>query len=248
VYEFDLCDYHRIAPVIAGAHRVFHIGAIPSVPKSIDRRSTAMKAISTAPSMFSPGGLRSGKAGRVHLLRVLRRLTATTEVLPKVETMAPAAQIHPTRCRSWLGEYYASVFAQCFGLERSRWRFFNVFGPRQVPDQPVHSGVLSIFLTVCWSAAARRSLATAKQSRDFTYVEDVVSLLLKAAEAPGVSGKVFNAGNGGRYTLNQTWELLQEIEGIRLPAHYASARSGDVRHSQADTHRRDSRARACAAL
>ena len=118
-------------------------------------------------------------------------------------------------------------------MEPSTLRFFNVFGPRQDPTS-VYSGVLSLFLTALIERRSPTIYGDGNQSRDFTYVEDVVGLLLKASEAPGVSGRVFNAGNGNRYTLNQTWELLQKIEGVHLPPHYGPPRPGDVRDSQAD--------------
>jgi UDP-glucose 4-epimerase len=127
------------------------------------------------------------------------------------------------------------VFAECFGLETVSLRFFNVFGPRQDPSS-VYSGVLSIFLNCLIEGRAPTIYGDGEQSRDFTYVEDVVELLLKASAAPAsVSGKVFNAGNGDRYTLNETWKLLQQIEGVTLPAKYGPPRPGDVKHSQADT-------------
>lgn len=231
VHEFDLCDYHRIAPVIAGAQRVFHLAAIPSVPKSIDQPVPSHEAnINGTFNVFRAAA--EGKAGRV-VYAASSSAYGDTEVLPKVETMAPRPK-SPYAVQKLLGEYYGSAFAECFGLETVSLRFFNVFGPRQDPNS-AYSGVLSIFLTCLLERRNPTIFGDGEQSRDFTYVEDVVSLLLKAAEAPGVSGKVFNAGNGGRYTLNQTWQLLQEIEGVRLPAKYAAGRPGDVRHSQADT-------------
>ncbi len=94
--------------------------------------------------------------------------------------------------------------------------------------------MLSIFLTCLIERRSPTIYGDGEQSRDFTFVEDVVGLLLKASEAQGVSGKVFNAGNGNRYTLNETWSLLQKIEGVDLPAKYGPPRAGDVRDSQAD--------------
>jgi UDP-glucose 4-epimerase len=139
----------------------------------------------------------------------------------------------PYAVQKLVGEYYANVFSECFGIETVSLRFFNVFGPRQDPSS-VYSGVLSIFLTCLMDRRRPTIYGDGEQSRDFTYVEDVVQLMMKASKASGVSGKVFNAGNGGRYTLNQTWELLQKIGGVGLPPIYAPARPGDVRHSQAD--------------
>jgi UDP-glucose 4-epimerase len=231
VHEHDLCHYDRIASVIAGAQRVFHLGAIPSVPKSIvDPIPSHNSNINGTFNVFRAAA--EGKAGRV-IYAASSSAYGDTEVLPKVETMAPRPK-SPYALQKLVGEYYASVFSDCFHLETVSLRFFNVFGPRQDPNSP-YSGVLSIFMTCLLEHRSPTIFGDGEQSRDFTYVEDVVGLLLKAADAPNVSGKVFNAGNGGRITLNETWKLLQKIEGVNLPANYGPPRSGDVRDSQADT-------------
>jgi nucleoside-diphosphate-sugar epimerase len=231
VHELDLRDYDRIAPVIAGAARVFHLAAIPSVPKSILQPVPSHEAnIDGTFNVFRAAA--EGQAGRV-IYAASSSAYGDTEVLPKVETMAPRPK-SPYAVQKLVGEYYASVFSDCFHLETVSLRFFNVFGPRQDPTS-VYSGVLSIFLTCLIERRSPIIFGDGEQSRDFTYVEDVVGLLLKASDAHGVSGKVFNAGNGGRFTLNQTWALLQGIEGVNLPAQYGPPRAGDVRDSQADT-------------
>jgi UDP-glucose 4-epimerase len=231
VHELDLLDYDRIAPVIAGAERVFHLGALPSVPKSILQPVPSHESnIDGTFNVFRAAA--EGKAGRV-VYAASSSAYGDTEVLPKVETMAPRPK-SPYAVQKLLGEYYASVFSDCFGLETVSLRFFNVFGPRQDPTS-VYSGVLSIFLSCLIERRSPTIYGDGEQSRDFTYVEDVVGLLLKASKAQGVSGKVFNAGNGNCYTLNQTWRLLQQIEGVDLPAQYGPPRPGDVRDSQADT-------------
>jgi nucleoside-diphosphate-sugar epimerase len=231
LHNLDICDYDRLAPVIAGAHRVFHLAAIPSVPKSIDNPAPSHASnIDGSFNVFRAAA--EGKAGRV-IYAASSSAYGDTEVLPKTESMAPRPK-SPYAVQKLLGEYYASVFSDCFHLETVALRFFNVFGPRQDPTSP-YSGVLSIFMTCLLERRSPTIFGDGEQSRDFTYVEDVVALLLKASEAKGVSGKTFNAGNGGRYTLNETWRLLQKIEGVHLPPRYGSARAGDVRHSQADT-------------
>lgn len=157
-----------------------------------------------------------------------------TPVLPKVETML-ASPKSPYAAQKLLGEYYMSVWASCFGLETVSLRYFNVFGPRQDPGSQ-YSGVLSIFITAILERRAPTIFGDGGTSRDFTYVDDVVGLNIRAAEAPAsVSGKMFNGGNGGRITLNQAWELLQKFEGVSIPANYGPERPGDVRDSQADT-------------
>jgi UDP-N-acetylglucosamine/UDP-N-acetyl-alpha-D-glucosaminouronate 4-epimerase len=231
VHEFDVRDYDRIAPVIAGAYRVFHLAAIPSVPKSIvDPVPSHECNINGAFNVFRAAS--EGKAGRV-VYAGSSSVYGDTEVLPKVESMTPRPK-SPYALQKLVGEYYAGVFSDCFGLETVSLRFFNVFGPRQDP-RSLYSGVLSIFMTCLLEGRSPTIFGDGEQSRDFTYVEDVVKLLLKASEAPGVSGKVYNAGNGGCFTLNHTWQLLQEIAGVRVPAIYGPRRPGDVHDSQADT-------------
>jgi nucleoside-diphosphate-sugar epimerase len=231
VHEYDIRDYERIAPVIAGAERVFHLAAVPSVPKSIQQPVPSHE--SNIDGTFNVlRAAAESKVGRV-IYAGSSSAYGDTAVLPKVETMAPRPK-SPYAVQKLVGEYYASVFSNCFQLETVSLRFFNVFGPRQDPTS-VYSGVLSIFLTCLIERRSPTIYGDGEQSRDFTYVEDVVALMLKASQAPGVSGKMFNAGNGGRYTLNHTWALLQKIEGVDLPARYGPPRPGDVRDSQADT-------------
>ncbi|SRR5579884_532835 len=231
VHEYDLRDYGRIAPVIAGAYRVFHLGALPSVPKSI--ADPVPSHDTNINGTFNV--LRAAVEGKV--ARVVYAASSSaygdTEVLPKTESMTPRPK-SPYALQKLVGEYYATIFSSCYGLETVSLRFFNVFGPRQDPTS-VYSGVLSIFMRCVLERRSPTIYGDGEQSRDFTYVEDVAALLLKASHARGVSGKVYNAGNGNRITLNQAWQLLQQIEGVEIPALYGPPREGDVRDSQADT-------------
>jgi UDP-N-acetylglucosamine/UDP-N-acetyl-alpha-D-glucosaminouronate 4-epimerase len=230
-HQLDIRDYASLVPVLNGAYRVFHLAALPSVPKSIIQPVPSHESnIDGTFNLLRAAA--EGKVGRV-IYAASSSAYGDTEVLPKVETMAPRPQ-SPYALQKLTGEYYSSVFSTCYGLETVSLRFFNVYGPRQDPTS-AYSGVLSIFLNCLIERRSPTIYGDGEQSRDFTYVEDVIGLLLKASQAHGVSGKVFNAGNGNRYTLNQTWQLLQEIEGIDLPALYGPPRPGDVRHSQADT-------------
>ena len=230
-HQHDICHYDKIAPVIAGAHRVFHLAAIPSVPKSIVQPVPSHDVnINGTFNVFRAAA--EGKAGRV-IYAASSSAYGDTAVLPKVEDMSPRPK-SPYALQKLVGEYYALVFSDCFDLQTVSLRFFNVFGPRQDPSSP-YSGVLSVFMTCLLDRRSPTIYGDGEQSRDFTYVEDVVELVLKAAEVEGVSGRVFNAGNGGRITLNETWKQLQQIAGVNLPAKYGPPRPGDVRDSQADT-------------
>jgi len=227
----DVRCYDEIAPLVAGADVVFHQAAIPSVPRSIQDPVPSHECNIDGTFQL----LRAAAGGRVR--RVVYAASSSaygdTEVLPKTETMLPRPK-SPYAVQKLVGEYYASVFSSCFGLETVSLRYFNVYGPRQDPTS-AYSGVLSIFMKCVLERSSPTIFGDGEQSRDFTFVEDVVALNLKAAVAPGVSGKVYNAGNGGRITLNEAWRLLQKIEGVEIPAVYAEPRPGDVRDSQADT-------------
>jgi nucleoside-diphosphate-sugar epimerase len=230
-HNIDICDYDAIFPIIRGSDLVFHLAALPSVPKSIlDPVPSHNSNIDGTFNVYRASA--DGKAGRV-VYAASSSAYGDTEVLPKVETMSPQPK-SPYAVQKLLGEYYAAAFASCFGLETVSLRFFNVYGPRQDPNS-VYSGVLSLFMKCLIERKSPTIYGDGEQSRDFTYVEDVASLLLKASDAAGVSGRVYNAGNGNRYTLNETWALLQRIEGVEIPAGYGPPRAGDVRDSQADT-------------
>ena len=125
------------------------------------------------------------------------------------------------------------MFHSCFGLDTVALRFFNVYGERQDPSSP-YSGVISVFMRALIERRSPTIFGDGEQTRDWTYVEDVASLCLKAAAAKVVGGKMYNAGNGERCSLNRVWELLQSIEGVSLPARHDPPREGDVRDSQAD--------------
>jgi len=226
----DIRSYGEIAPVVRGADIVFHVAAIPSVPRSIDDPLPSHEV--NVDGTFQV--LRACAAGGVK--RVVYSASSSaygdTEVLPKVETMTPMPR-SPYAVQKLASEYYMSAFALCFGLETVSLRYFNVFGPRQDPSSP-YSGVLSLFMKCLLERTPPTIHGDGEQSRDFTYVEDVVNLNLKAAAAKNVSGNVYNGGNGGRITLNQAWAELQKIEGVKIDPVYGPSRPGDVRDSQAD--------------
>ncbi|HEX3878844.1 MAG TPA: SDR family oxidoreductase, partial [Bryobacteraceae bacterium] len=227
----DIRNYDEIAPVIRGAKVVFHEAAIPSVPRSIDDPVPSHE-VNIDGTFNVLRAAQEGGAGRV-VYAASSSAYGDTLVLPKVEDMTPRPK-SPYALQKLVGEYYADVFASVYQLETVALRYFNVYGPRQDPGSP-YSGVLSLFMKAILQKEPPTMYGDGEQSRDFTFVDDVAQLNLKAARAPNVSGKVYNGGNGGRVTLNQAWELLQKIEGIQIPANYGPPRRGDVRDSQADT-------------
>ncbi len=210
---------------------VFHLAAIPSVPRSI-ADPVPSHEVNTDGTFNVLRAAAEGRCGRV-VYAASSSAYGNTEVLPKVETMRPLP-LSPYAAQKLMGEYYASAFSHCYGLQTVSLRFFNVYGPRQDPSS-AYSGVLSLFMKHLIARTAPTIFGDGEQTRDFTFVEDVAELVIKASHASGVSGNMYNAGNGGRYSLNQLWTLLQEIEGVRISPAYGPPRAGDVRDSQADT-------------
>ncbi|MGA3187276.1 MAG: SDR family oxidoreductase [Bryobacteraceae bacterium] len=231
LHVLDIRDGAAIAPIIAGADTVFHLAAIPSVPRSIDQPRPSHEVNINGTFEVYNAAVKGGVRRLVYAAS--SSAYGDSETLPKIETM-PAKPKSPYAVQKYVGELYASVFASCFGLETVALRFFNVYGPRQDPTSP-YSGILSLFMKHLIARTSPTIFGDGEQSRDFTYVEDVAALCLKASNAPGVAGKMFNAGNGGRYTLNQIWSMLQKMEGVEIPLNYGHPRAGDVRHSMADT-------------
>ncbi len=232
MHQLDIRNHDAIASVLAGAECVYHLAAIPSVPRSITDPVPSHE-VNIDGTFQVLHACADGKVGRV-VYAASSSAYGDTEVLPKVETMM-ANPKSPYAAQKLMGEQYASVFWACYGLETVSLRFFNVYGPRQDPSSP-YSGVLSIFNTCVLERRSPTMYGDGEQSRDFTYVDDVAALCIKAARAGrNTCGKVYNAGNGNRYTLNEVWEQLQKIEGVTIPAKYGPPRAGDVRHSQADT-------------
>jgi nucleoside-diphosphate-sugar epimerase len=227
----DIRHYEEIAPLIRGAAVVFHEAAIPSVPRSIDDPVPSHE-VNIDGTFNVLRAAREGQVGRV-VYAASSSAYGDTLVLPKVESMTPQPK-SPYALQKLVGEYYCNIFASVYGIETVAIRYFNVYGPRQDPSSP-YSGVLSLFLKAILDRTQPTIFGDGEQSRDFTYLEDVAELNLKAARAAGVAGKIYNGGNGGRITLNQAWALVQKLEGVEIPAIHGAPRAGDVHDSQADT-------------
>ncbi|MGH9563267.1 MAG: NAD-dependent epimerase/dehydratase family protein, partial [Terracidiphilus sp.] len=155
-----------------------------------------------------------------------------TPTLPKVETMQPSP-ISPYGVTKFAGELYAQVFGRVYGLQNASLRYFNVFGPRQDPTSQ-YSGVLSRFMLAVLKGEPPTVYGDGEQTRDFTYIDNVVDQTLRACESKDASGRVFNGGTGARISLNQVLRLLEKISGKKIHAKYDSPREGDIRDSQAD--------------
>lgn len=209
---------------------VLHLAARTSVPRSV-KDPVETNRINVDGTLNVLVAARDAKVKRV-VFAASSSVYGETPILPKVESME-AAPISPYGVTKFVGEAYARVFGRCYGLENVSLRYFNVFGPRQDPSSP-YSGVLSKFITSILEDAAPVVFGDGEQSRDFTYIENVVQANLLACEAPNVSGKVFNVGTGSRFTLNQTLQILEKISGKRVTPKHDPPREGDIRDSQAN--------------
>jgi len=233
--EADINDTAAVAQACRGVECIFHEAAIPSVPRSIEDPVTSNHA---------------GVSGTVQLLvaakdaKVRRVVYAgsssvygNTPTLPKSEQMQPSP-ISPYAVAKLAGELYMQSFTRVYGLETVVIRYFNVFGPWQDPTSH-YSGILAIFTMKMLAGETPTIYGDGEQSRDFTFIQNVVHGNLLASEAPAerVSGKVFNIATGNRVTLNQTVEILRRATGYTGEVRYAAERSGDVKHSLADISR-----------
>jgi UDP-glucose 4-epimerase len=237
--EADINDAAAVTKACRGVDCIFHEAAIPSVPRSIED---------------PVGSNHSGVSGTVQLLsaavnaKVRRVIYAgsssvygNTPGLPKCENMWPSP-ISPYAVTKLAGEYYMQCFARVYGLETVTLRYFNVFGPWQDPLSQ-YSGVLAIFTLKMLAGETCTIYGDGEQSRDFTFIRNVVKGNLLASEAPAnlVSGQVFNVAMGSSVTLDEVVKMLRPITGYSGEVRYADERGGDVKHSLADI----SRAREC---
>lgn len=207
-----------------------HLAARTSVPRSVEDPLTTNQ-INIDGTLNVLVAARDAKVRRV-VFAASSSAYGDTPTLPKKEDMVPSP-ISPYGVTKFVGELYAKVFGKVYGLENVALRYFNVFGPRQDPNSP-YSGVLSRFVSALLRGDPPVIYGDGEQSRDFTYVDNAVQANLLACEAPEASGKVFNVGTGGRFTLNHTLKLLTRISGRPSAARHDPPRAGDIRDSQAD--------------
>lgn len=228
--EGDICDPQAAAGACRGVDYVLHLAARTSVPRSVkDPVETNRVNLDGTLNVFVAA--RDAGVRRV-VYAASSSAYGDTPTLPKTEAMTPAP-ISPYGVTKLVGELYAQVFGRVYALENVSLRYFNVFGPRQDPSSP-YSGVLSRFIAALLEGSPPVVYGDGNQSRDFTFIENVVEITLRAAEAPGVSGMVFNAGTGARYTLNETLRLLEKFAGRAACPRYDAPRPGDILHSEAD--------------
>ena len=226
----SITDIEVVRKAMHEAEYVIHLAARTSVPKSV-KDPVETNRINIDGTLNVLVAARDARVKRI-VFAASSSAYGETPTLPKVETMGPQP-ISPYGVTKYVGELYAQTFGRCYGLENVSLRYFNIFGPRQEPTSP-YSGVLAKFCTAFLEDTQPVIFGDGEQTRDFTYVENAVQANLLACEAPNVSGKVFNIGVGGRFSLNQTVALLNNVSGKKLEAKYEPARDGDIRDSQAD--------------
>jgi nucleoside-diphosphate-sugar epimerase len=229
--EGDLNDDSAVKKAIDGAEIVFHQAALPSVPRSVeDPAETHQACVNGTFNLL----LKAKDAGVRRLIYAASSSAYGDQpTLPKVEIMRPEP-LSPYAAAKLMGEYYCSVFSQVYGLETISLRYFNVFGPRQNPSS-MYSGVISRFIDALLKNSTPVIYGDGEQSRDFTYIANVVDANIKAATSDKGIGQVINVANGERISLNELLEVLKKITGkLDVSADYQTERKGDVKHSQAD--------------
>ncbi len=226
----DLADHTIAQAAVQGMDYVLHQAAIPSVPRSIEDPVTSNRANVDA-SLSVLVAARDAGVKRV-VYAGSSSAYGDTPTLPKSEDMPPSP-MSPYALQKLVSEQYMQLFTRLYGLETVTIRYFNVFGPRQDPSSP-YSGVISLFLRAMVEGKAPVIHGDGEQTRDFTYVANVVDGVLRAVEAPDASGEVINVATNSRISLNQLFAVLKKLTGSSLTPAYGSPRAGDVRDSQAD--------------
>jgi UDP-N-acetylglucosamine/UDP-N-acetyl-alpha-D-glucosaminouronate 4-epimerase len=230
IIEADLAETKNLAQFLKGVDYVIHQAAIPSVPKSIlDPLKSHHANVNGTLSLL----LACRDAGVKRLVYASSSsLYGDSPTLPKHEGMMPNP-LSPYGAQKLFAEMYCQIFTKAYGLETVSLRYFNVFGPRQ-DSTSQYSGVLALFIPPVLQGRRPTIYGDGLQSRDFTYVQNVVEANLLACTVPGVGGQVFNVACGDRITLNSMLHQINKIVGVDISPVYAEPRSGDIKHSQAD--------------
>ena len=231
--EGDVRSYERANTAVKGADVVIHLAALPSVPRSVQDplTTTAVNVTGTLNVLLAA---RDQKTRRV-VVASSSSVYGANDFLPKHEELIPHP-ISPYGVSKLAAEQYAMAFNAVYGLETVALRYFNVFGPRQDPDSQ-YSGVIALFLRLAAEGAEVTVCGDGTQTRDFTYVSNVVEATLLAAAAPQASGSVLNIGCGASYSVLDLISAIEKATGRALDPHFAPPRPGDVKHSFANIDR-----------
>lgn len=228
--EGDLCNLAAVESAVAGVDVVFHQGALASVPRSVDKPLDSHAACATGTINILDASRRSG------VKRVVYAASSSAygnqKTMPKHEGQVPEV-LSPYAAAKLAGELYCEAFASTYGLETVRLRYFNVFGPRQDPNSQ-YSAVIPRFIAALLKGDQPTIYGDGSQSRDFTYIDNVVEANMLAASAPGVSGRVYNAACGDSLDLVTLLRLICDSLNVPFAPYFAPARVGDIQHSWAD--------------
>jgi len=230
--ECDLRDAAAVTEACQGVDYIFHVAALPSVPRSVkDPRTSHTANIDGTFNLLE--GARAAGVKRI-IYSASSSAYGNQPGFPRVETMVPMP-IAPYPVQKLTGEYYMKSYTQIYGIETACLRYFNIFGPRQVPDSP-YSGVMAKFTLQMMRGERPTIFGDGEQGRDFTFIDNAVSanLLAMAAPADKIAGRVFNVACGERHTVNKTFGILAEILDFEQQPIYGPPRTGDIRDSLAD--------------
>jgi UDP-glucose 4-epimerase len=226
----DLTDPEVLRSAMHGVELVFHQAALPSVPRSVEDPLSTHRVCATGTLQVLAAAREAG------VRRVIYAASSSaygdSDRLPKRES-DPTNPLSPYAVAKLAGEHYCASFSRVYGLETVRLRYFNVFGPRQSPDS-LYAAVIPRFIQACRAGRSPTIHGDGQQSRDFTFVEDVVQANLLAATAPGMSGQVYNIACGQRTSLLELVAEINRLLGTNVRPEHTAPRAGDVRHSQAD--------------
>jgi UDP-glucose 4-epimerase len=233
IIEGDVSDADAVAKAMQGVNVVYHLAALASVQASIENPPATHRICATGTLNVLDAARKAG------VRRVVYAASASAYGIPSGEVQSesdPVRPLSPYAAAKLAGEQYMQSFAASFGMETVSLRFFNIFGPRQRADSP-YSGVIAIFTGLMTVGKSPTIFGDGLQSRDFTYVSDVVQALTKAAKVPNISGNVYNVGAGRRTTLLDLVAGLNRLLGTNFTPKHAPERAGDIRHSRADISR-----------
>ncbi len=233
IIEGDIRDLNTCKKAVEGVEYVFHQGALPSVQRSVEDPETS-HAVNAGGTLNILLAARGGGVKRV-IYASSSSVYGDTPTLPKDEGM-PSNPLSPYALQKYIGEQYCLLFYQLYGLETISLRYFNVFGPKQDPNS-VYSAVIPKFIDALLRRRPPIIFGDGEQSRDFTYIENVVQANLLAMSAEHLHGEAVNIACGKRISLNQLLNVLKEILGTKQTPIYQEPRKGDVRHSLADIRR-----------
>lgn len=230
IMDGDICSFDICQKAVRGVDFVFHHAALPSVQRSVEDPLTTNSVNAEGTLNLLIASKESGVKRFIYASS--SSIYGDSPTLPKREDMPPNPK-SPYALQKYTGEQYCCLFYHLFGLETVSFRYFNIFGQRQDP-QSIYSAVIPRFINALIEGKPPIIYGDGEQSRDFTYIDNVIQANILAMEKDHLRGEVFNIGCGERISLNKLLEILYDIFGFRIPPMYMEPRKGDVRHSLAD--------------